>query len=111
AAEVRHNGVISFDKVQTALQRAAGSGAENAKPPADYQAALDAMRYLWDLLDLSTADNLALHIGNLLCECEEHYYQRLLNAEEAEPLPYEPAYPPQRAAWRALELSRAEPID
>ncbi|MEX0871414.1 MAG: ATP-binding protein [Aquisalimonadaceae bacterium] len=113
AAEVRHNGVISFDKVQTALQRALAAADAPADAPSsspDYQAALDAMRYLWDLLDLSTADNLALHIGNLLCECEEHYYQRMLNIEEAAPLPYEPVYPPQRAAWRALGLVRHEPL-
>ncbi|QKT02995.1 sensor histidine kinase [Ectothiorhodospiraceae bacterium 2226] len=113
AAEVRHNGVISFDKVQTALQQAAAAAEVSANTAtaakggdapaaADYQAALDAMRYLWDLLDLSTADNLALHIGNLLCECEEHYYQRLLNSDAAAPLPFEPVYAPQRAAWRAL---------
>jgi signal transduction histidine kinase len=111
AAEVRHNGVISFDKVQTALHQAALSAQlESQSASNDVQAALDAMRYLWDLLDLSTADNLALHIGNLLCECEEHYYQRMLNIEGAEPLPYNPVYSPQRAAWRALGLARHEPL-
>ena len=116
AAEVRHNGVISFDKVQTALQKAAamvndsqGNASEAEKQSAaDYQSALDAMRYLWDLLDLSTADNLALHIGNLLCECEEHYVQRQLNKDDDTPLPYEPVYSPQLAAWRALSLVRPE---
>jgi signal transduction histidine kinase len=107
AAEVRHNGVISFDKVQTALQGAVdgvkGDAGADPQKTQDLQAALDAMRYLWDLLDLSTADNLALHIGNLLCECEEHYYQRMLNIETADAaLPYDPVYPPQRGAWRAL---------
>jgi signal transduction histidine kinase len=106
AAEVRHNGVISFDKVQTALQRAL----LDSRDPVEYQEALDAMRYLWDLLDLSTADNLALHIGNLLCECEEHYCQRLLNMEDAVPPPYEPAYLPRRAALRALSLVRNESL-
>lgn len=94
AAEVRHNGVISFDKVQTALQ--------NAGP--DAKSALDAMRYLWDLLDLSTADNLALHISSHLAECEEHYYQRMLNPDEVPPLPHEPVFSPQQAVWRALHL-------
>lgn len=116
AAEVRHNGVISFDKVQTALQQAAAaanaaSGASTdttADGAADYREALDAMRYLWDLLDLSTADNLALHIGNLLYECEEHYYQRMLNEDTVAPLPYEPVFSPQRAAWRALNLVRTD---
>lgn len=143
AAEVRHNGVISFDKVQTALRQAAAAipaevepevkaegfqgaessehaegfkhaegsyQAEGSQQADSYRAALDAMRYLWDLLDLSTADNLALHIGNLLCECEEHLYQRMLNLNDSEPLPYEPVYPPQRAAWRALGLARHEPL-
>ncbi|WP_111641146.1 ATP-binding protein [Marinimicrobium alkaliphilum] len=103
AAEVRHNGVISFDKVQRALQLSVDDTASGAESEANREA-LDAMRYLWDLLDLSTADNLALHIGNLLCECEEHYYQRLLNVEQARALPFEPVYSPQRAAWRALTL-------
>jgi signal transduction histidine kinase len=107
AAEVRHNGVISFDKVRTALQHAVDDVSEAAEADPqklqDLQAAQDAMGYLWDLLDLSTADNLALHIGNLLCECEEHYYQRMLNIETADaPLPYDPVYQPQRGAWRAL---------
>lgn len=118
AAEVRHNGVISFDKVQTALQQSAAKIALEDDSQAgvseagatDIQGALDAMRYLWDLLDLSTAENLALHIGNFLCECEEHYYQRMLNIEGAEPLPYDPVYPPQRAARRALDLVRQDPL-
>jgi signal transduction histidine kinase len=107
AAEVRHNGVISFDKVQKVLQRMNADG-ENALEPQDVQAALAAMRYLWDLLDLSTADNLALHIGNLLCECEEHYCQRLL--DDAAPAPYDPVYSPQAAAWRAVELVRSDTL-
>lgn len=113
AAEVRHNGVISFDKVQGALQQAAASAERDdtaALHPGKVQEALDAMRYLWDLLDLSTADNLSLHIGNLLCECEEQYYQRMLNNEEAALLPWEPVYSPRRAAWRALALVRHEPL-
>ena len=106
AAEVRHNGVISFDKVQTALTQAADA-LNNREAEFDgrqLETALDAMRYLWDMLDLSTADNLALHIGNSLCECEEHYYQRMLNAGAAEPLPYEPVYNPRHAALRALAM-------
>jgi len=111
AAEVRHNGVISFDKVQTALHSAAAEAAAAGHSTADHEAALEAMRYLWDLLDLSTADNLTLHIGNLLCECEEHYCQRLLNAEHAAALPYEPVYSPRRAAWRALAMVRQETLE
>ena len=110
AAEVRHNGVISFDKVQSALQQGLVEAEGQSESVADeeraaqYRTALDAMRYLWDLLDLSTADNLTLHIGNLLCECEEHYCQRLLNPDQPVALPYEPTYSPRRAAWRALGM-------
>ena len=101
AAEVRHNGVICFDKVQSALQ------AHLAQPQADEERArdrdaLDAMRYLWDLLDLSTTDNIALHIGNHLCKCEEHYYQLLLNDNTSEAVPHRPDYPPRRATLKAL---------
>ncbi|MFW5969153.1 MAG: ATP-binding protein, partial [Halofilum sp. (in: g-proteobacteria)] len=117
ASEVRHNGVISFDKVQTALQRAladadahADSTPDSAQGGGDYRAALDALHYLWDLLDLSTAENLTLHIGNLMCECEEQYCQRLLDSDQAHALPDEPAYSPQRAAWRALAMVREEPL-
>ncbi|MDQ2076792.1 ATP-binding protein [Marinimicrobium sp. ABcell2] len=110
AAEVRHNGVISFDKVQTVLKDLANAEADRAPDHQDVQAALEAMRYLWDLLDLSTADNLALHIGNLLCECEEHYCQQMLDVADAPLLPYEPVYSPQAAAWRALGLVRSEPL-
>jgi len=109
ASEVRHNGVISFDKVQTALQQALAD-TDSEQVAADYQSALDALHYLWDLLDLSTADNLTLHIGNLMCECEEQYCQRLLDSQQALTLPYEPAYSPQRASWRALAMVREEPV-
>lgn len=100
AAEVRHNGVICFDKVQTALEHHLAAGGEEESLARD-QDAYTAMRYLWDLLDLSTTDNIALHIGNHLCECEEHYYQLLLN-DDAEPVPHRPDYAPRRAALRAL---------
>jgi signal transduction histidine kinase len=42
------------------------------------------MRYLWDLLDLSTADNIALHIANFLINAEEQYYQMMLEKEDGE---------------------------
>lgn len=76
ASEVRHNGVICFDKVQTALRLAISRCDTNDSK--SYSDALNSMIYLWDLLELSTTDNLALHISNQLCECEEHYYQALL---------------------------------
>ncbi len=101
AAEVRHNGVICFDKVQTALQAHLDQELDEDSRVRD-QDAFAAMRYLWDLLDLSTTDNIALHIGNQLCECEEHYYQRLLNDDASQALPHRPDYLPRRAALRAL---------
>ena len=108
AAEVRHNGVICFDKVQTALEEAlteAEAEPEITEAPGrtrGIREALDAMRYLWDLLDLSTTDNIALHISNRLCECEEHYYQQLLHPEEPPLLPHSPDFSPRHAALRAL---------
>ncbi|MEO0442285.1 MAG: sensor histidine kinase [Pseudomonadota bacterium] len=92
AAEVRHNGVICFDKVQTALAGAIGHYSELQKHE-DIAACRDAvndMRYLWDLLDLSTADNIALHIGDYLCECEEQYFQQLLQKDGK--TPYHPTF-------------------
>lgn len=91
AAEIRHNGVISYDIVRTALENAVTSDNDQpmslealsdthrfgipGNPNSGSQQALAAMKYLWDLLDLSTTDNIALHIGNHLIECEETYYQ------------------------------------
>ncbi|WP_020410550.1 sensor histidine kinase [Hahella ganghwensis] len=113
AAEVRHNGVISYDKVRTALNKAV---TELSNPPSEdqdnadrsqttvnpYQEALDAMRYLWDLLDLSTTDNIALHIGNFLIECEEHYYQQILNRGSDHAMPVKADFSPASALLKTL---------
>ena len=123
AAEVRHNGVISYDKVLTALKKAIEQqhflsiyeeqsqqepSEQTINSLANYQTAIDAMRYLWDLLDLSTADNMALHIGNQLIECEEHYYQLHLDTEKkldsTQSIPVEPTFHPQSAALMTLAL-------
>ena len=95
AAEVRHNGVISFDRVQTALQTQAEATPEASE-------AMAQMRYLWDLLDLATTDNLALHIGSLQARCEERYYQQLLNPEQTADTPEVTAYSPRSAVWLAV---------
>ena len=110
AKEIRHNGIISFDKVQTLLNRLTGEAEQEGRSETltELRSAVAAMRYLWDLLDLSTADNLSLHIGNHLFECEEQYCQRMLGAEQSTPLPYEPTYSPRRAAWRALRFVHPE---
>jgi signal transduction histidine kinase len=83
AAEVRHNGVISYDIVTSLLTELLKQ--ENASNSAEAKKALEAMRYLWDLLDLSTADNIALHIANFLINAEEQYYQMMLEKDNDEP--------------------------
>ncbi len=108
AAEVRHNGVISYDKVKTALNKAKEEFSHTS--PSDqigtgsnpYRDALEAMKYLWDLLDLSTTDNIALHIGNHLIECEEHYYQQILNKENAGSNPLKPDFSPRSALIKTV---------
>lgn len=95
AAEVRHNGVISYDIVSSLLQQIIKDDSNNEqtdtaqidKTLIDKEAAqqgLDSMRYLWDLLDLSTADNIALHIANQLINAEEHHYQMMLEKDREE---------------------------
>lgn len=96
AAEVRHNGIISYDIILSALQTARTELPDDSR----YDEALASLGYLWDLLDLSTADNMALHINNHLCDCENYYYQQQLNS--AETAPFEPSYPAYRALVRAL---------
>lgn len=125
ASEVRHNGVISYDKVITALNKAIEqqkflalyeqNNTDDTQPDqhtinalTDYQSALDAMRYLWDLLDLSTADNMALHIGNQLIECEEHYYQLQLDSKKTlditQSIPISPTFNPQMAILMTFSM-------
>ncbi|MDN3640363.1 ATP-binding protein [Simiduia curdlanivorans] len=102
AAEVRHNGIICYDKILNALQSAADTEADNPI----YPEALTSLSYLWDLLDLSTADNIALHINNHICECEEYYYQIQLQKQhpnsQAEPIPYTPTFLAHNALLRAI---------
>ena len=100
ASEVRHNGVISYDRTQTALQLA-----QRQCSPEDaevYQQAADALLYLWDLLDLSTTDNIALHVANRIYDCEEHYFQAELNPDEAALVPLQPTFRMSHALRRAL---------
>ncbi|BCE03647.1 ATP-binding protein [Marinicellulosiphila megalodicopiae] len=93
ASEVRHNGVISYDKVKTFIQtlQTQLKILNKNNPAVDISAikqssddAMASMKYLWDLLDLATTDNIALHISDYLCECEEHYIQHSLNAQEVQ---------------------------
>jgi signal transduction histidine kinase len=82
AAEVRHNGVISYDIVTSLLAELVKQ--ENSSHAAEAKKALEAMRYLWDLLDLSTADNISLHIANFLINAEEQHYQMMLEKDDDE---------------------------
>lgn len=106
AAEVRHNGVISFDKVQSALTYAASHSLpdEQGNNALLYQQALVGMRYLWDLLDLSTTDNMALHIGANVSRCEELLFQAELQGSALSELPLVPTFDPQRALLDTLTL-------
>ncbi len=106
ASEVRHNGVISYDKVLTALQAKLESENLNPDPPdsdspdSEVQEAITSLRYLWDLLDLSTADNIALHIAKQVCEAEELLFQTEL--EDNQDLPDKPVYQAEHALLKAL---------
>jgi signal transduction histidine kinase len=100
ASEVRHNGVISYDKAQTALQKAR----LNCEPgqQQEIQDAAEGLLYLWDLLDLSTTDNIALHVANRIYDCEEHYFQSLLNESGDSTSPFTPTFMMTQALRRAL---------
>jgi signal transduction histidine kinase len=98
AAEVRHNGVISYDIVTSLLSELLQQ--ENSSHSADAKKALEAMRYLWDLLDLSTVDNIALHIANFLINAEEQYYQMMLEKDNDE----------RPAAMIKVDFSSAESV-
>jgi len=100
ASEVRHNGVISYDRVQTALKQAQLGCAEGEEQ--GYREAADSMLYLWDLLDLSTTDNIALHVANRIYDSEEHYFQAQLNPTGADSAPFQPTFAMSHALRRAL---------
>lgn len=106
ASEVRHNGVISFDKVQSALLYARDHSLpdEQGTQATLYQEALVGMRYLWDLLDLSTTDNMALHIGDHIAACEEQVFAAELQGINAEELPQAPLFDPRQALVDSLTL-------
>ncbi|MEM7561765.1 MAG: ATP-binding protein [Pseudomonadota bacterium] len=108
ASEVRHNGVISYDKAQTALQSAAEQS-DDAQDKQRYLEASDGLLYLWDLLDLSTTDNIALHVTNRIYDCEEHYFQNLLNDTAQVSSPYLPTFRMSQALRRAIHPVSDDP--
>lgn len=91
ASEVRHNGVICYDKIKTVLN-AQIAQLNDTGQIVPLQAALESLIYLWDLLDLATADNIALHIANQVCESEETIFQSALNGDDREPYPSQNVY-------------------
>jgi len=100
ASEVRHNGVISYDKAQTALKVAESDCRDDAGRQ-QYRDAAASLLYLWDLLDLSTTDNIALHVANQIYDCEEHFFQAMLDHDTG-PAPYQPTFQVSHALKRAL---------
>ena len=98
ASEVRHNGVVCYDKVNSALKHAHANGDEITQQQCNN--AQHAMHYLWDLLDLSTTDNIAPYIANKLYEAEEQHYQNLLQQQES---PFTPAFSTRHAVHQALQ--------
>ncbi len=99
AAEVRHNGVISYDKVQTVLRRAIADASSRDKQK--FADALRSMTYFWDLLDLATTDNIAMHIANKTYECEEHFYRSQLG-DDGDEAPFSPTFSARHALVTAL---------
>jgi signal transduction histidine kinase len=105
ASEVRHNGVISYDRAQTALKQASEFCAAHLDDPGKQQQfdeAADSLHYLWDLLDIATTDNIALHVANRIYDCEEYYFQAQLNKSDASESPYAPTFSMFSAVHKAL---------
>jgi signal transduction histidine kinase len=102
ASEVRHNGVISYDKIKTALT-AQIQQLDDSEQVKQLNSALDSLIYLWDLLDLATADNIALHIANQVCESEETIFQSELNGDDREPYPSQSAFSAETALYKSVE--------
>lgn len=123
ASEVRHNGVISYDKINTALNRAIEQqhllaiyeqkneqevNSQTESLLYDYQSAKDSITYLWDLLDLSTAENMSLYIGKKLIDYEESYFQTQLNfnqhTDTSLTIGYHPTFFPLQSLLMSLQL-------
>ncbi len=103
AAEIRHNGAISFDRVQSSLANASASVGSESQSGDEYQQASESLRYLWDLIDLATTDNLALYISNRVYDCEELYFQTQLGMQAADsPMPVDAAFSVAEVIRRTL---------
>ncbi len=105
ASEVRHNGVISYDRAQTALSKGAELCADRIDQHdlgQQFEEASESLLYLWDLLDIATTDNITLHVANRIYDSEEYYFQSMLNKEEASSFPYSPTFSMFSALRKAL---------
>ena len=105
ASEVRHNGVISYDKAQTALKRAVQINLQSTNDSAynnEFEEASESLLYLWDLLDIATTDNITLHVANRIYDSEEYYFQSMLNKSESTDFPFKPTFSMFAALQKAL---------
>ena len=110
ASEVRHNGVISYDKAQTALKKAAELCADQLQyhnQLAQFEDAAESLLYLWDLLDIATTDNISLHVANRIYDSEEYYFQSTLNNSDPATLPYVPTF----SIFNALKKTLTDVVD
>ncbi len=110
ASEVRHNGVISYDKAQTALKKAAALCADQLQHHdqiAQFEDAAESLLYLWDLLDIATTDNISLHVANRIYDSEEYYFQSTLNNSDPSTLPYVPTF----SMFNALHKTLTDIVD
>lgn len=113
ASEVRHNGVISYDRVQTALRQAAEVCAGQLDEKGQvypFREASESLLYLWDLLDIATTDNISLHVANRIYDCEEYYFQSQLKKDDDEALPYSPTFSMASALQKALMPVVEDPL-
>jgi signal transduction histidine kinase len=114
ASEVRHNGVISYDRARTALKHAAEICNDRLEDPArgrEFKEASESLRYLWDLLDIATTDNIALHVANRIYDCEEYYFQSQLDKTDPGLFPYRPTFSMLSALQKTLMPIVEDPED
>lgn len=114
ASEVRHNGVISYDRAQTALKHAAEictAQLEDSTQEQQFRQASESLLYLWDLLDIATTDNITLHVANRIYDSEEFYFQSQLNKTQPDQLPYAPTFSMFSALQKALLPIVEDPQD
>ena len=105
ASEVRHNGVISYDRAQTALKKAAELCADRSDQTdhlQQFEEAGKSLLYLWDLLDIATTDNITLHVAKRIYDSEEYYFQSMLNSKQLDSFPYAPTFSMFSALRKAL---------